>query len=195
MNRRSWEWKDIRISTGKLSWLVLADILKKCSLFIQSNGVGHQEQWVAATMNVLGHYLSDTFVSVNSQVHDVSIFSSVHFCKEESRLESFIDLWWNWVNEHIVIGSAFVSSFSPFSRTASENIQLNPIERLWESLTEFEIFQFFQCKARVDTKNWALVGFQGANSDSVSIKWFDTGTTCRHVQAFSHDFIVASYII
>ena len=29
----------------------------------------------------------------------------------------------------------------------------------------------------VDTKMWALLGAQGAISESVSIKWFDTGTT------------------
>ena len=46
----------------------------------------------------------------------------------------------------------------------------------------------------VDTKMWALLGSQGAKSDSVSIKLFDTGTTC-HVQAFSNDLILASYII
>ena len=34
----------------------------------------------------------------------------------------------------------------------------------------------------VDTKMWALLRSQGANSDSVSIKWFGTGTSC-HVQA------------
>ena len=56
---------------------------------IQSCWENHQEQWVAGKMNVLGHYLSDTFVSVNFQVHGISIFSSVYsICKEESRLES-----------------------------------------------------------------------------------------------------------
>ena len=29
--------------------------------------------------------------------------------------------------------------------------------------------------AEVATKIWALLGSQGANSDSVSSKWFDTG--------------------
>ena len=46
----------------------------------------------------------------------------------------------------------------------------------------------------VDTKMWALLRSQGAKSDSVSIKWFDTGTTC-HVQALSNNLILASYII
>ena len=57
---------------------------------IQSCWENHQEQWVAGKMNVLGHYLSDTFVSVNFQVYMalIFIFSSVHFRKEESRLES-----------------------------------------------------------------------------------------------------------
>ena len=36
---------------------------------------------------------------------------------------------------------------------------------------------------------WALLGSQGANSDSVSIKWSDTDTTC-HVQAFSNDLML-----
>ena len=46
----------------------------------------------------------------------------------------------------------------------------------------------------VDTKMWALLRSQGANSDSVSIKWFGTGTSC-HVQAFSNNVILASYMI
>ena len=33
---------------------------------------------------------------------------------------------------------------------------------------------------------WAFLGSQGTNSDSVSSKWFDTGTTC-HIQAYSTD--------
>ena len=48
--------------------------------------------------------------------------------------------------------------------------------------------------AGVDTKMWALLRSQGANSDSVSIKWFGTGTSC-HVQAFSNNVILASYMI
>ena len=44
----------------------------------------------------------------------------------------------------------------------------------------FQTFVRLQNKrlSGVDTKMWALLGSQGANSDSVSIKWFDTGSTC-----------------
>ena len=45
------------------------------------------------------------------------------------------------------------------------------------------------CKVRGHTKMWALLGSQGANSDSVSINWSDTDTTC-HVQAFSNDLML-----
>ena len=49
-------------------------------------------------------------------------------------------------------------------------------------------------KAGFDTKMWALLRSQGAKPDSVSIKCFDTGTTC-HAQALSNNLILASYII
>ena len=55
---------------------------------------------------------------------------------------------------------------------------------VWLSLTIGHIHRLFFGATKgwtlpgisgVDTKMWALLGSQGANSDSVSIKWFDTG--------------------
>ena len=48
--------------------------------------------------------------------------------------------------------------------------------------------------AGVDTRMWALLRSQGAKSDCVSIKGFGTGTKC-HVQDFSNNLILASYIV
>ena len=54
---------------------------------------------------------------------------------------------------------------------------------------QYAEFNVLTC-AGADTKMWAFLGSQGANSDSVSSKWFDTGTTC-HIQAFSTGLILA----
>ena len=55
----------------------------------------------------------------------------------------------------------------------------------WKVVCQWCLSNFFAVALQnkrlsgVDTKMWALLGSQGANSDSVSIKWFDTGTTCH----------------